>query len=359
MNAEEIKKRLARGRKIEHLDQPDDNLGIPELRVTSTAVKQDDSFNLIKTLQGTWETDDKGWNLIALPFKDPSAPGDYRLLMNQYAETLSFGLSDINVPNRGIDPDASGETTQLIDAIDYMQLIEQVDSDDFPPSTLREDNGGGLHHEPGLFLQVLNHQSSAVQGKGKSQGPKLEVARMGNIPHGDSVLAMGTVEIIDGPPIIPNLDALPLRTTQDLSSGYLAPYKHYEDDPFFGKVPQSVPGFPGFFSTNANAILQFALDGFKKRVKKTTVLHFDTKFGKGGIVNIPFIVKQADATEMVATFWIMELEPENGSDPEFVMQYSQTVFLDFFPSKNDEKKIRWPHVSINTLSFKKGSPKND
>lgn len=354
MNPEEIKKRLARGREIEHLERPvvapTSSPGAPEVRITATTPEQGDSFSLIETLKGEWKTDEQGWNLIALPFKDLSAPGDYRLLMNQYGETLNFGLTDKGVPNRGIDPDASGDTTQLIDAIDYMQLIDEVDSDDFPPSMLRANKGEGLHHEPGLFLQILNHQSSVGQGKGKSQGPKLEVARLGTIPHGDSVLAMGTVEIIDGPPIIPDLNALPLKTTQDINSAYLTPYKHYEDNPFFGEVPQSTPGFPGFFSTNANAILQFALDDFKGRVKKTTVLHFDTKFGKGGIVNIPFIVKQADATEMVATFWIMELESADGSAPEFVMQYSQTVFLDFFDSTTETgKRVRWPHVSINTL----------
>ncbi len=61
---------------------------------------------------------------------------------------------------------------------------------------------------------------------------------------------------------------------------------------------------------------------------------------------------------MHATFWIMELEKTDQClPPEFVMQYSQTVYLEFFDSPLEDEKdvngnprrIRWPHVSINTL----------
>lgn len=349
MDADDIKRRLATGRQIESLEKNQD--GAEEssdlLNLTATpeaaSTEPDGSSGLLDILDGTWKTKNKGWNLIALPFKD--GPFDYRLLMNQYGETLEFSHTDKGVPNRGIDPDGDGMTDQVLDAIGYKQLIDQVAADDSPSSKLRARDGEGLHHEPGLFLHLLNHQSHSTMGKVKSQGPKLEVARLGTIPHGDTVLALGTVEVIDGPPVIPDLNALPLKTTTDINGKYLAPYKHFEDNPFFGTVPKSLPNFPGFFSSNANAILQFSNPG--SQVKKTTILHFDTKFATGGIVNIPFITKQADATEMQSTFWIMEVESDNGT--EFIMQYSQTVFLDFFKSKVPGERVRWPHVSINTL----------
>lgn len=85
-------------------------------------------------------------------------------------------------------------------------------------------------------------------------------------------------------------------------------------------------------------------DASFNNVKETTVLHFDTNLGTGGIVNIPFIVNEANATEMQATFWIMELE-----DSRFIMQYSQTVMLDFFDRPDGNGLIKWQHVSINTL----------
>lgn len=336
MKAEDIKARIRAGRKMQKVE--------PGARYSDVAADQGESLGPLADLLGSWSSDDRGWNLIALPFRDASAPFNYRVLMNQYGEELKFDFVDENIPNRGITPDTDGDTDQLLTGLDYQQVIKQVESEDSPSSTLRSPNGKGIHHEPGLFLHVMNHRTT-------EDGKELKVARLATIPHGDSVLAMGTVEVVNGPPTIPGLDALPVRVNQDVvNNPYLAPYLHFEQNKFFGTVPPSTPGFPGFFSTNANAILQFA-SGRLGAVKKTTILHFDTKFGTGGIVNIPFVVREANATEMEATFWIMELEPENGSDePRFVMQYSQVVFLDFFPSRDDPTKlIRWPHVSINTM----------
>lgn len=313
------------------------------------SASQDEPFNLIKTLEGTWISKDKGWNLIALPFKDLSALFSYRVLMNQYAESLTFKLADTCIPNRGITPDNNGKTDQLLNAVDYEQLVCQLAAEDSPVSNLRAPNDKGIHHEPGLFLQILNPELT-------HKGNELTVARLATNPHGNSVLAMGTVEVFNGPPTIPDLNALPVRVNQDIEDKrYLAPYKHFEDSPFFGTFsPSDVPEFPGFFPTNANAILRFDNPG--SRVKRTTRLHFDTKLSTGGIISIPFIIREANATEMVATFWIMELEREDKSAPiEFMMQYSQTVFLDFVGPSN--QLVRWPHVSINTLI--RGKPEDN
>lgn len=335
MKQDTFAKRLSEGRKIEST--------IAAIQPSSLGETGDELFSVVDLLKGTWTSKTQGWNLIALPFRDPSAQFNYRMLMNQYGETLNFNTANKNVPNRGITPDQNGNNDQLIDAISYEQVIVQVDAEDSPRSTLLEKNGAPIHHEPGFFAQILNHEEL-------DSGSQLKIARLATVPHGDSVLAMGKVEFIDGAPIIPNLNALPKRISADLQNNpYLAPYKHFEDNPFVGSVPTTVQNFPGFFSTNANAILQFANPG--ARVKRTTILHFDTKFGTGGIVNIPFVTREANAAEMKATFWIMELESDDEISPsEFIMQYSQTVFLDFFPSGNASGElIRWPHVSINTL----------
>lgn len=55
-------------------------------------------LGLLKNLQGTWKANGAGWNMIALPLKDAlagSAP--FRVLMNQYNETLTFSFVDDNV----------------------------------------------------------------------------------------------------------------------------------------------------------------------------------------------------------------------------------------------------------------------
>ena len=314
------------------------------------------TVSIVELLKGTWTSEAQGWNLIALP---TSTPKTFRLLMNQYGETLGFNrFTDLNVPNRGVTLDGNRDADQKIDAIAYEQIVHQRAVDDFPASQLKANNGDGIHHEPGFFLQLLSHVTTGhTEEDGEKNGDeeRLEIARQASIPHGNSVLAMGTIKTFDGPPTIEKEDATPerIKDTNFDTNKYLEPYKHFEDNHFMGNVPPAVAGFPGFFPTNANAILQFANPG--NRVKQTTALHFDTKYRNKQLTNIPisnipFVVREANVTEMHADFWIMELhKPKESADPEFVMQYSQTVYLEFFDSDEPGKLIRWPHVSINTL----------
>ncbi len=330
-----------------------------------SAALPDGTLSIVELLEGTWASEAQGWNLIALP---TSAPKKFRLLMNQYGETLSFNrFADLNVPNRGILPE-KGKTDQTIDAIAYEQIVHQRAVADFPKSGLTAKNGGGIHHEPGFFLQLLNHVTTGhteEDGKDNGKEEKLEIARQASIPHGNSVLAMGTIRTFPGAPKIGTdkkpadmnkEDATPerIKNTDFNKNAYLEPYKNFEDHPFFGNVKDhKKTGFPGLFPTDANAILKFALS--KLHVKQTTVLHFDTKYRNKyltstPISNIPFVQREANVTEMHADFWIMELEKNDKSEPtEFIMQYSQTVYLEFFDSDTLGKLIRWPHVSINTL----------
>ena len=324
----------------------------------------DGTVSIVELLKGTWTSEAQGWNLIALP---SSTPKQFRLLMNQYGETLSFNrFADLNVPNRGVLPE-NCEADQKIDAITYEQIVHQRAVDDFPSSDpaskLRANNGDGIHHESGFFLQLLNHVITGhteEDGKPNGDEEELKIARQASIPHGNSVLAMGTIKTFAGPPRadfeINSEDATPERINDKNfnTNGYLAPYRHFEDNPFFGNVPNTAVGFPGFSPKDANKILKFSLS--KLSVKKTTVLHFDTKYRNEKyltnvpISNIPFVAREANVTEMHADFWIMELnKPHESADPEFVMQYSQTVYLEFFESDEKGKLIRWPHVSINTL----------
>ena len=381
MNKADLDKKFYEGRSIE----------ISDLVGTLAKPKDkgDDQLDIIKLLRGTWVSQAEGWNLIALPAspkdlknKPGSDKNNFRLLMNQYGETLKFNMPDTSVPNRGVTL-ADDEPDQLINGITYEQFVVQKRVSDFPESVNDENrkvlaaDGEPIHHEPGFFLQFLNHvgvgTSPDVEGE-----RKLKIARMGTIPHGNSVLAMG---FVTDDKTIKNDNAFPERLKDGeldkndfKDNPYLKPYQHFIESPFFGCVdPKKVSNFPGFSPDNTHAILQFTQK--KLTVIKTTVLNFDTKFKVAGIddakfdqndkpiagfpiSNVPFVKREANVTEMHATFWIMELEKTDScADPEFVMQYSQTVYLEFFDSplesEKDEngkpRRIRWPHVSINTL----------
>lgn len=302
-------------------------------RVIRRAEEGDRELGPLALLPGVWKNlpglPGRGWNMIALPFvTDPPGRLNYRLLLNQYNEELRFSVVDKGVPNRGISMDGGAHNTdQILAALDYEQIIEQIAAEDMPVSGMAGPSGAAIHHEPGLWLHMANEVTDG-----------LDIARLSTIPHGDSLTALGRHRIVDGAPEIPDLNGLPLGVSQDLESPYLQPYKHFHDAPFEGL----------FDPVHPNLLLEEANKGVD--IVRTTEIHVDTRFETGGIVNIPFIVKQANAVEMDATFWIQELaEKDAQGNPKLRLQYTQNVALDFFKSPEGEGLIRWPHVSINTL----------
>jgi hypothetical protein len=304
-------------------------------RRIEVARPHDPDLGPLSKLPGRWVGQGRGWNMIALPF----APGplDYRLLLNQFDEELSFTLVDKGVPNRGVSANHGQQNDQFVVTLDYEQVVHQVAVVDQPPSTVTGAPGAAIHHEPGLFLNMLNRIPDGF-----------DIARLATIPHGDAVLALGKSLHVAGPPQIKAVDGLPVGVNQDLvNNPYLAPYKHFHDNPFKGNV--AFPGFPGFDPTAPHLLLQLANNGLT--ITRTTVLDLDTSNATGGIKNIPFVVKQADAASLKSTFWINELAPDGDGDVELQLQYLQIVMLDFFPRRDGlPGRIQWPHVSINTLT---------
>ncbi|MFT4099747.1 MAG: heme-binding protein [Burkholderiaceae bacterium] len=308
----------------------------------------------LQNLPGKWTSGETGWNMIALPFSNPAGP-PFRLLLNQYKETLRFTFIDEKVANRGVTETLPhGKKDQFIVTLDYEQSIEQVAAVDEPVSGDAGVPGGAIHHEPGLFLFMTNH----VENPSGQDDDAIDIGRLASIPHGNSVLALGTSKILDAPDkasLIPDISGLPtgIGPNPDINTHFwLRPYRRFSATavggaPFMGNI--TVPGFPGFDPVRPSELLKFALQGLN--IKKTTVLALDTTVQSAGISNIPFIERQADAVQMASTFWIHELvEPDAEGDTQYVLQYLQDVSLDFFPRLDmPPGLIRWPHVSINTL----------
>lgn len=300
-----------------------------QTRTVGRAQSGDQELGPLQHLPGTWRSlPGRGWNMIALPFAD--GPFNYRLLLNQYNEVLTFETVDKAVPNRGIGREDGNtvQTDQFLVTLDYEQVIHQIAAADFPESGQAGAPGAAIHHEPGLWLYMSNQNTDGI-----------DIARLATIPHGDSVLALGRHAEVEGPPRIVDLDGLPVGGPKDLNHPYLEPYKHFHDNLFEGL----------FDPVHPNQLLKAANQGVD--IVKTTVLEVDTALATGGIVNIPFIVKQANAADMKSTFWIQELaEKDAQGNPKLRLQYSQNVLLDFFPRRDGfPGDIRWPHVSINTL----------
>jgi hypothetical protein len=73
--------------------------------------------------------------------------------------------------------------------------------------------------------------------------------------------------------------------------------------------------------------------------------------GGGSVSNIPFLVTNANAATVYATFWIEKIAGPTADTSFLQLQYVQTVFLNFPVIKPGAPPapLSWPHVSVATL----------
>lgn len=259
-------------------------------------------------LAGNWVG--SGFNLVALP-KSPPPPAQHNpsffVKLNATREMLNFTAITAPIPDRGFEqPD-----------IEYLGLhyLQQVSD---------AVTNAALHIETGMWLNVPATTNP-------QQGPT--VVRLATVPHGDSLLMQGAAEPAApvSPLPFPTLNSAP--TGQIFGDGYGETYVQ----PLPPGLPPNV-GSAREVISDPNVVLAAAIKG--QNIVRTVTLVVTTT-GAGGILNMPFVVKNANATQCSATFWIETVKNPDGS--EFLqLQYSQTVLL-FFGG------ITWPHISVGTL----------
>ncbi|MFC0544252.1 heme-binding protein [Kutzneria chonburiensis] len=259
-------------------------------------------------LPGTWVGN--GFNLISRPDQHNNKP--FFLELNTTRETLSFTPIGAPIPNRG-----SGQDDIFFLGVHYLQQISDGVT------------SGALHLEPGMWLNVPATTDPVAPAS---------VVRMATIPHGDALLAQGSSLVVDGPPVIAPADSTPTFSTgpnvgQKLTGAYLDP---------FTTTPLP-PGIPAGAIADPNVVLTEAIS--QQKIVETTVLIISTTTDvggtTGGIQNIPFVVKNANATALSAIFWIEKVQNDDGST-FMQLQYTQQVTLDFLG-------INWPHIQVATL----------
>jgi hypothetical protein len=118
--------------------------------------------------------------------------------------------------------------------------------------------------------------------------------------------------------------------------------------------PPAVPGQPAFRSNDANYVLREAIRGQTIQSTETISVSTQPPSGGGGIVNIPFIQKNANAISFEATYWIETVENPVTGETFYQLQYSQQTNLEFIKcgtgcSPDGSGLIVWPHVNVNTL----------
>ncbi|HTI25096.1 MAG TPA: heme-binding protein [Kutzneria sp.] len=277
-------------------------------RASAPAAEAAPDLGPLLELPGTWVGN--GFNLISRPDQHNNKP--FFLELNATRETLSFTPIGAPIPNRG-----SGQDDLFFLGVHYLQQISDGVTN------------GALHLEPGMWLNVPATTDPVAPAS---------VVRMATIPHGDALLAQGSSLVVDGPPVISPVDSTPTFSTgpnvgQQLTGAYLDP---------FTTTPLP-PGIPGGAIANPNVVLTEAIS--QQKIVETTVLIISTTTDvggtTGGIQNIPFVVRNANATAMSAIFWIEKVRNDDGST-FMQLQYTQQVTLDFLG-------INWPHIQVATL----------
>jgi len=283
------------------------------------------NLGLLGDLPGTFIG--TGFNLIARPDKQNNNP--FFLELNATQEILEFTNIGGDIPNRG-----SIQSDLILHGVRYLQRVADCTTHT------------AIHLEPGLWL----HLPSTSAPDPVTQETYV---RQATIPHGDSVLAQSTFfTTLNGGPQIAPVDSTPFTgQIPDLNSppanpvtnaSYLRPYT---------ATPLPTECLPAGLDPvqtikNPALVLQAAIAG--RNIKETVVIQISTA-PVGGIVNIPFVVQNANATRLDAIFWIEKvLDPAAGPDPFIQLQYVQRVILDFPPAIG-APIISWPHISVATL----------
>lgn len=275
------------------------------------------SLGLLAEFQGNWRG--HGFNLIARPAFKEKPP--FFLELNGTQETLDFTAVSGDIPNRGsVQPDL------MLHGLRYLQQVTDVSSDT------------GIHIEPGFWIHVPAGAENV-----SSEG----YARLANIPHGDSLVAPSVffTEVSGGPKIdpvfsIPFTDAAIPGLNAAAAEPLTAPeyMRQYE----FDTLPPGLPGGLNAAQTIKDPTAVLRAQIARQTIRRTVVLSISTSAAaQGAIANIPFVVKNANATQMDAIFWVEEVELPSGRI-FMQLQYVQRVILDFVG-------IHWPHISVATL----------
>ncbi|WP_296703452.1 heme-binding protein [Algoriphagus sp.] len=310
------------------------------------ALTPDATFGFLESLKNTsWEG--TGFNLIEIPNMNQAKPGPppadkFKLILNKTSESIIFSEIGGDIVNRG---NAQGDIA--FKGLHYLQQVSDV--------ILNE----GIHLETGLFLNLPGGTDPNVQPT---------IARLGSIPHGDSILLQGKAFKLNGGPQFSLVDnPLPNIPPADPRPFTLDPNGNRVNDTspiYLSILNNAVPpaGIDKDIIMNPNKLLADSVKG--QNITETIVILLDANpingVGNvdspiGGITNIPFVNVNANAKSATAILWIETVKEADGTTFK-QLQYTQTVILDFPVFFNDNPgpivQINWPHISVATLRMK-------
>jgi hypothetical protein len=341
---------------------------VPTVRLSPDNATVLANLDLLAEFAGTWQGG--GFNLVARPdFQDQTATF---LELNLTTESLAFTPISTAIPNRGF-----GQPDIELYGLTYLQQISDTIT------------GGALHIEPGIWV---NQPPTSDPPATPPPAGQL-VARMANIPHGNSLVAQGIAVPFSGPPVIdpgaqpisggnpsfssfPSFNSTPLlpptipifaagnTEVQSKPGGGFSEYT-LSNPPSptntrapLGNLPPVLP--PGITQELVNdpiILLQqtveqqiaegYQFEGVALNIATTQSITFNTQpivlpgtptsptttvnvpQFGGGISNLGFLLPNADTVLVYATFWLEKLTHPDGRPPMMQLQYAQMTMLNF------------------------------
>jgi hypothetical protein len=290
------------------------NANLTSYRAVSSYDATGDSLGPLCDLPGHWQG--SGVSLIARPDFDPENPDGLFLELNLLRESIEFTTIGSPVYDRG-----SVQEDVAVFGVTYVQRVTDATT------------GGALHIEPGLFLRIPPTTAPEAAET---------IARLATVPHGNAFCTTGQAETLVPPPgfKIPPVPTVPFAigtpqppvgTPNPFSAYDLGVESRFRTSPLPAEITQAIVDNPAEYN-------QALLDG--RTIAHMTVLATSTD-AAGGVQNIPFITRNADAVSLRSIFAVQHLRGPAG--PEFMqLQYTQTALLNF-------RGMSFPHVTAATL----------
>jgi hypothetical protein len=262
----------------------------------------------------------------------PQAPSfilkNFTLYENVRFEDNSAIALPATAPNRG------NESLQVPTALFYEQQVFFAEG----PGT-----GQIVHVENGAWLNLLTGQKlvgpyppppgTEIHLDHPNQQPSaITIAKQMSVPHGNSILALGSFSPpTPGAPTIPDSGSV-LPTPAGLDT---SPYMTELNDPSNYQNPQ-----PGL-THNPNLPLQQAVE----LIGPNSFISWSVSTGnQGQTMNIPFEKRAANVTAYSASYWL--LSTDNGSTYPY-LAYTQDITMLFYI---DGVSYTFPHVTCNVVT---------
>ena len=292
----------------------------------------------LQHLIGTWTNQPLGssgkggpdnpfsYNVMPLPQVDPSWLPGYFLKNFSYYEELTFTAIHGPVLNR------NGIGAQVAHTLFYEQRVYFAEGQN-KDALVHAENGSllllagkkqplgpyGNGFRPGLGNQTVTNSVPPTQA--------FNLAKQVAVPHGNSILALGSYTVGNNGPVIPPATVLP--------SGAV--------DPALYSLKDAVANPQPSYTLNPNQALIDALS--IQAPSNYIALTVSSANGNGVVSNIRFEQQYSNVTRYDFTCW---LESFDGGTSFPQLQYSQTITL--LPVRGG--LVSFPHVTANTLTKK-------